>query len=196
MRNTLGKQGKRSYTQKTARSPATGHFGMGLGRIRPGSIASDARGTSSANFRLGSDTVVAARRRLSDRQVPSEEMSPEGSRYGLKPRRIGRNHFTEEAFAVAEVVEEIATEKGRTPGQIAPARCKEQPGITSPIIGPRTMEPLEDTLGALNVEITVKNRKRLDEVARGELSWLITKPTWARTDFVGKESRSFPQDVT
>jgi flavodoxin len=58
------------------------------------------------------------------------------------------------------------------------------------------MEPLEDTLGALNVEITVKNRERLDEVARGELSWLITKPTWARTDFVGKESRSFPQDVT
>jgi 4-azaleucine resistance transporter AzlC len=42
--NTLGKQGKGSHTPKTARSPATGHFGTGRGRIRPESIASDAQG--------------------------------------------------------------------------------------------------------------------------------------------------------
>ena len=94
-----------------------------------------------------------------------EEASPEDSRYGLEPRRMGRNHFTQEAFAVAEVVEEIATEKGCTPWQIALAWCKEQPSITSPIIGPRTMEQLEYTLGALNVEIIEENRERLDEVA-------------------------------
>jgi 4-azaleucine resistance transporter AzlC len=44
MTNTLGKQGKRSHTSKTARSPATGHFGMSRGRIRPESIASDVQG--------------------------------------------------------------------------------------------------------------------------------------------------------
>jgi aryl-alcohol dehydrogenase-like predicted oxidoreductase len=94
-----------------------------------------------------------------------EEASPRGSRYGLEPRRMGRNHFTEEAFAVAEVVEAIATEKGCTPGQLALAWCKEQPSITSPIIGPRTMEQLEDNLGAVNVEITEEDRARLNEVA-------------------------------
>jgi aryl-alcohol dehydrogenase-like predicted oxidoreductase len=78
---------------------------------------------------------------------------------------MGWNHFTEEAFAVAEVVEAIATEKGCTTGQLALAWCKEQPGITSPIIGPRTMEQLEDNLGAANVEITEEDRERLDEVA-------------------------------
>ena len=78
---------------------------------------------------------------------------------------MGRNHFTEEAFAVAEVVETIAAEKECTPGQLALALCKEQPGITSPIIGPRTMEQLEDNLGAVNVEITEEDRERLNEVA-------------------------------
>jgi aryl-alcohol dehydrogenase-like predicted oxidoreductase len=94
-----------------------------------------------------------------------EQASPEESRYSLEPRRMGRNHFTEEAFVVAEIVEAIATEKGCTPGQLALAWCKEQPGMTSPIIGPRTMEQLEDNLGAANVEITEEDRARLDEVA-------------------------------
>ena len=44
MTNTLGKQGIRSHTSKTARSPATGHFGIGRGRILPESIASDVQG--------------------------------------------------------------------------------------------------------------------------------------------------------
>jgi aryl-alcohol dehydrogenase-like predicted oxidoreductase len=94
-----------------------------------------------------------------------EEASPEGSRYGLEPRRIGRNHCTEEAFAVVEVVEAIATEKGCTPGQLALAWCKEQPSITSPIIGPRSMEQLEDNVAAANFEITEGDRERLDDVA-------------------------------
>jgi aryl-alcohol dehydrogenase-like predicted oxidoreductase len=93
------------------------------------------------------------------------EVSPEGSRYGLEPRRMRRNHFTEEAFAVVEAVEAIATEKGCTLGQVALAWSKEQPGITSPIIGPRTMEQLEDNLGAVSVEITEEDRVRLDAVA-------------------------------
>ena len=35
----------------------------------------------------------------------------------------------------------------------------QQPGVTSPIIGPRTMEQFEDNMGALNVEITDDDRK-------------------------------------
>lgn len=93
------------------------------------------------------------------------EQSPEDSRYGLEPRRLGRNHFVEEAFDVLDVVEAIAKEKGCTPGQVALAWCKDQPDITSPIIGPRTMEQLEDNLGAVEVEITDDDRGRLDEVA-------------------------------
>jgi aryl-alcohol dehydrogenase-like predicted oxidoreductase len=40
-----------------------------------------------------------------------------------------------------------------------------QPGVTSPIIGPRNMEQLEDNLGAADVEITDADREKIDQVA-------------------------------
>jgi len=66
---------------------------------------------------------------------------------------------------VLETLEKIAGEKGCTVSQLALAWCAQQPGITSPIIGPRTMEQLEDNLGALNVKITDEDKTRIDAVA-------------------------------
>jgi len=79
-----------------------------------------------------------------------------------------RQNFTDMGYNVLDAVEELAQEKGCTPGQIALAWCVQQPGITSPIIGPRTMGHLEDNLGALNVTITAEDRARLDAVAPPE----------------------------
>src|ERR687896_1162062 len=62
-----------------------------------------------------------------------ESLSPKDSRYGIEPRRMGRNHFTEASFDVLETVQAIANEKGRTPAQVALAWCKDRPGVTSPI---------------------------------------------------------------
>jgi aryl-alcohol dehydrogenase-like predicted oxidoreductase len=42
----------------------------------------------------------------------------------------------------------------------------QQPGVTSPIIGPRTMEQFEDNMKALEVQITDDDRKRIDRIAR------------------------------
>jgi aryl-alcohol dehydrogenase-like predicted oxidoreductase len=39
-----------------------------------------------------------------------------------------------------------------------------QPGVTSPIIGPRTMEQLEDNLQAFDVEITDADREAVDQL--------------------------------
>lgn len=75
------------------------------------------------------------------------------------------NLFTDAAFDVVEVVQAIAAEKGCTPAQLALAWVIQQPGITSAIIGPRTLEQLEDSLGALNVQITAEDRQRLDAIA-------------------------------
>jgi aryl-alcohol dehydrogenase-like predicted oxidoreductase len=93
------------------------------------------------------------------------EESPEGSRCKLEPRRRGRNTLTEEAFDVLDVVKAIAEEKGCTAGQVALGWCKDKPGDTSPIVGPRTMDQLEDNLGALGVVLTEEDHRRLDEVA-------------------------------
>ncbi|MEP0765767.1 MAG: aldo/keto reductase [Fimbriimonadia bacterium] len=44
-----------------------------------------------------------------------------------------------------------ARERGVPPGQLALAWCASQPSITSPIIGPRTMDLLEDNLLSLSI---------------------------------------------
>ena len=73
--------------------------------------------------------------------------------------------FSDAAFNVLDVILAIAAEKGCTPSQFALAWCAQQPGITSPIVGVRTMEQLEDNLGAIDVQVTDEERERIDEVA-------------------------------
>ena len=88
------------------------------------------------------------------------EPAPEGTRLGS---RIG--NYPSAAFDVLDVVETLAREKGCSPCQVALAWCMQQPGVTSPIIGPRNVEQLEDNLGAFDVEITAEDCERLDEVS-------------------------------
>ena len=42
--------------------------------------------------------------------------------------------------------------------------CKDQPGVTAPIIGPHTMAQLEDALGVLERRLEDEDRARLDEL--------------------------------
>ena len=74
-------------------------------------------------------------------------------------------HFTDQAFQVLKVVEHLAKEKSCTPSQLALGWCNEQAGITSTIIGPRTMDQLEDHLGSIKIKVLTEDQKRLDEVA-------------------------------
>jgi aryl-alcohol dehydrogenase-like predicted oxidoreductase len=39
-----------------------------------------------------------------------------------------------------------------------------QPGVTSPIVGPRTLDQLKDNLGAMSVQITDEDRRRVDAI--------------------------------
>jgi aryl-alcohol dehydrogenase-like predicted oxidoreductase len=81
----------------------------------------------------------------------------------------GKDNFgrpaTAAAFDVIDVVVALAKEKGCTPSQLALAWNAAQPGITAPIIGPRTLEQLVDNLGATAVKVTDDDRARLDAVA-------------------------------
>lgn len=74
--------------------------------------------------------------------------------------------FTEPTWRVIDTLDELAKAKGVTMGQLALAWCLNQPGITSPITGPRTLAQLDENLGAINVTITDEDRKRIDEVSR------------------------------
>ena len=93
----------------------------------------------------------------------------EGDMEGPFKRRT-QQHFSERAYDLLDVVEALADEKNCTPSQVALAWLEKQPGVTSVIIGPRTMSQLEDNLGAVNVAISDEDRRRLDEVAEPELA--------------------------
>jgi len=92
-----------------------------------------------------------------------DDQSAEGRWHGGKDN-FGRP-VTPAAFDVIEAHVAHAADKGCTPSQLALAWNAAQPGVTAPIIGPRTMEQLVDNLGALSVEITAEDQARVDAVA-------------------------------
>jgi aryl-alcohol dehydrogenase-like predicted oxidoreductase len=72
--------------------------------------------------------------------------------------------MTDRAFDVVEGLTPLAQAKGCSMTQFALAWCVQQPGVTSPIIGPRTLAQLEDNLKALDITITSEDRQRIDEL--------------------------------
>jgi aryl-alcohol dehydrogenase-like predicted oxidoreductase len=80
----------------------------------------------------------------------------------LASNPMQQRRWTERVFDVVDGLEPIAKAKGVTLSQLALAWCEQQPGVTSAIIGPRTMEQLEDNLGAGNVTLTGDDRTAID----------------------------------
>ncbi|MFB6111588.1 MAG: aldo/keto reductase [Halobacteriaceae archaeon] len=79
--------------------------------------------------------------------------------------------FGDAAWDVLEVVEELASEKNCSPAQISLAWLLAKDVVTAPIIGPRTVEHLEDDVAALDVTLSA------DEIERLEAP---IDPTWAK----------------
>jgi aryl-alcohol dehydrogenase-like predicted oxidoreductase len=74
-------------------------------------------------------------------------------------RAIERN------FEVVDAAEAIANERGVTIAQVAIAWLLGVDGVTAPIVGPRTLEHLEDILGADAIKLTPDERARLEAPA-------------------------------
>lgn len=74
-----------------------------------------------------------------------------------------RKRFTEENWAVLDVVREIAEEKGVSPTQVSLAWLLEKEVVDSPIIGPRSLEQLEENVGSVSVSLSVDDVERLEE---------------------------------
>lgn len=72
---------------------------------------------------------------------------------------------TPAAFDLIEAHAAHAADKGCTSSQLAIAWNAAQPGVSAPIIGPRTMDQLIDNLGAIDVEVTADDLERVDAVA-------------------------------
>jgi NDP-hexose 2,3-enoyl reductase len=63
-----------------------------------------------------------------------------------------------------EAYEKLCADLGHDPANVALGWLLSRPGVTAPIIGPRTVAQLDATLGALEVEFTDEVLARLDEL--------------------------------
>ena len=91
---------------------------------------------------------------------------PDGARFADQSNPRYRARMNDRIYDVIEPLEEMAKAKGCTLSQFALAWVEQQPGVTSPIIGPRTMEQLEDNLGARDVVFSEDELKQVDSIIR------------------------------
>jgi len=74
-------------------------------------------------------------------------------------------HATPEKFDVVDRAKEIAEDRGKEPAQVALNWVKDQPGVTSPIIGARDLDQLEKNLGATGWSLSEEELAALDETS-------------------------------
>jgi aryl-alcohol dehydrogenase-like predicted oxidoreductase len=100
--------------------------------------------------------VLAGRYKTSD-------AAPEGSRVA----RIGAwaaERVTQQSIKAAQEVAEVARDRGMTSSQLALLWVKDQPAVTSPIIGPRTEAHLEDAIAVLEMSLDNETAAAMDDI--------------------------------
>ena len=72
-------------------------------------------------------------------------------------------YFTDRGWKMIDCLETIAKARKKSVSQIALGWLLSQPLITCPIIGPRSLEQLEDNLGAAGLRLNLDEMKTLDQ---------------------------------
>jgi aryl-alcohol dehydrogenase-like predicted oxidoreductase len=74
-------------------------------------------------------------------------------------------------FTVIEALATVAEATGASPAAVALAWLRDRPGVSSTIIGPRTLEHFEANLAGLGVRLTPEQTATLDEVSAPTLNF-------------------------
>jgi aryl-alcohol dehydrogenase-like predicted oxidoreductase len=99
---------------------------------------------------------------LAGRYADAEQVPPE-SRASLRGG-IYAERITSRGIKVGNRFVQVAKEAGLAPAQLAVLWVKDQPGITAALIGPRTMEQLEQYVPVLDMELDGSLRDACDEL--------------------------------
>jgi aryl-alcohol dehydrogenase-like predicted oxidoreductase len=94
----------------------------------------------------------------------TDQPAPADSRAGRLPDSIYAERVTHAGVAAGERFSKLAQKYDKTPGQMAILWCKDQPGITSPIIGPRTLGQLKELLPVLEMDLSDEERAACDQI--------------------------------
>jgi len=88
---------------------------------------------------------------------------PKGSRAALRGGFYA-DRVTQRGIEVGKEFAEVAAEAGITAAQLAILWCKDQAGVTAPLIGPRIMKHLEDLLPVLEMKLSDDLRVACDKM--------------------------------
>ncbi len=99
-----------------------------------------------------------ARGRLAGTYTRGGRKIPGGTWYAAQKK----TDFPAAQWPLMEAVDRLADARGCTSSQFAIAWCLQIPGVTCPIIGPRSMEQLKDNMGALNIKLDEATMKQVD----------------------------------
>jgi aryl-alcohol dehydrogenase-like predicted oxidoreductase len=75
------------------------------------------------------------------------------------------NHFTSQAKQAVDAIGALADEIGRTPIELALGWLLAQPGVSSALVGARSVPQLEGQLAAVGLELPASALRRLDEIS-------------------------------
>jgi aryl-alcohol dehydrogenase-like predicted oxidoreductase len=84
------------------------------------------------------------------------DKAPQPGSRGASSERLKRYMSDERSWKTLDVLRRLGSERGKTVSQMALGWLLSRPSITSPIIGPRTVEQLEDNLGACGLYLDEK----------------------------------------
>jgi aryl-alcohol dehydrogenase-like predicted oxidoreductase len=79
--------------------------------------------------------------------------------------------LNDKTYDLIEEMGRIAKELGTTTSRVAISWVQNRPGVTSTIIGARTMEQLEDNLAALDISLSPEHQAKLDALSKPKLNF-------------------------
>lgn len=126
-----------------------------------------AQGVLAGRYSIGAELPADSRAAQMPNTVYSQRVTARGVEAGARFVRLAKDH-------------------GKTPGQMALLWCKDQPGVTSPIIGPRTAEQLEDLLPVLDMRLSEEEAAACDAInpPGGVLVNFHNSAVWMKTPIV------------
>lgn len=87
---------------------------------------------------------------------------PEGGRYSGEINEWMKGRKTDAIYDVVDGLKSISDKHGATLAQVALSWVRDRPGVTSPIIGPRTMAQLDDNLDSESVVLDESDLSAID----------------------------------
>lgn len=103
-------------------------------------------------------------------------LSGKYSRHNMKAESVGRSgavarNANEQVYHVLDVLAGVAQHHGTTSARIALAWVRDRPGVSSPILGARTLDQLKDNLAALDIRLEAEDVAALDSATVPKLNF-------------------------